>query len=88
MSPQLKAFLLKSPVVRRAFRKEVFSLLRWIIGYVGSIAAFRYFTDRPLRDGILSALVGAVAVTLAWVFSVTKTIRSVLHEHALDDDAR
>jgi hypothetical protein len=88
MTPQLKTLLLKSPTVRRAFRKEVFGLMRWLIGYVVAIAAFRYFTDRPLREGILSALVGAAAVILIWCLSVTKTIRSVLHEHALDEERR
>jgi uncharacterized membrane protein len=83
MDSRLLAHLWKSPEVRNALKKEALKLLLFVIIYVGSVGAFRYFTDRPIREGLLSAAFGAFAIVLAQSVAVIRTIRAVLREHSL-----
>ena len=85
MNPQLRSHLWKSPYVRGALKRESIKLLLFVLVYIGSVGAFRYFTDRPIKEGLLSALVGAFAIVVAQIIAVIRTIRSVLREHSLLD---
>ena len=84
MDAHLKTHLWKSQAVRRAFRREVLSLIGWLLGFVGAVLAFHYFTDRSMRQAVWEAVGAAAAIILMWWISVRKTIRSVLDEHLQD----
>ena len=81
MDPQLKAYLWKHPSVRQAFKKEIMRLSKWILIYVVTIGVFRYVTERPIKEGLLSAAIGAAVVTLIWLFSVIRTVKASIDEN-------
>lgn len=82
MKPGVLIQLWRSPDVRDALGFELRRLVLFISIYVGTIVCFRYLTDRPIRDGLLSSLIGGVAIMLWWTIAVVRTVRRVLREHA------
>jgi hypothetical protein len=84
MDARLKSYLWKSPTVRRAFRREVLSLLAWLAGFAGIVLAFHYFTGRPMPQAVWEIAGGVIAIVLMWWISVRKTVRSVIQEQLHD----
>lgn len=85
MKQGLAKHLWRSIEVRRALKKEAWRLLVFVGIYVGTVAVVRYVREKPIVDGVLSALLGAFAVALAWLISVIRTLRVVLRDHGLID---
>lgn len=83
MNTKLTKHLLKSPHVHTAVKKELWRLVVFVVIYVGAAAASRYFREKPVFEGVLSASIGAAAVLLMWLISAIRTLRAVLREHAL-----
>jgi hypothetical protein len=80
---QLAKHLLRSPHVRAALKKELWRLLVFVAIYVGVTAASRYFREKPIYEGVLSAAFGAAGVALLWLISAIRTVRAALREHSL-----
>ena len=85
MDPRLRSHLWNSPDVRSALKREAIKLLLFVLVYIGSVGVFRYFTDKPIMEGLLSAAVGALAIVVAQFIAVVRTIRAVLRDHSLLD---
>ena len=83
MNASLVTQLRKSPAVRDALKKEARRLLVFVALYVATIVVNRYLREQPVLDGVLSAVIGAVAVFAMWLVAALRTIRAVLREHAV-----
>ena len=83
MDAKLRAFLWRSPDVRRALRKEV---LRFGVGVAAGLAlavSVRWYLGRmPSTEAIWGAALGVAAIFFSWVLAVIRTIRSVLRENS------
>jgi hypothetical protein len=89
MNAALARHLWESPEVRNALKTEAARLLWFVVPYVGGVALSRYLREQPLFEGVLAAVIGAVAVALMWLVSAVRTLRAVLREHdpcAVNDD--
>jgi hypothetical protein len=83
MNAKLAKHLLRSPHVRAALKKELWRLFVFVVIYIGVTAASRYFCEKPIYDGVLSASFGAAGVILLWLISAVRTLRAALREHSL-----
>ena len=81
MNRELVRHLWQSPEVRTALKKELLRLLVYIVVGVGAVACFRVLREKPVAEGVLSASIGMLAVALAWLISVIRTVRAILREH-------
>jgi uncharacterized membrane protein len=84
MNATLASQLWKSPAVRVALKKEALRLFAALAVGLGIAVYIRYFTGSiPSREGLLSIVVGVVAIVVLWLVSLVRTLRSVLREHSL-----
>jgi hypothetical protein len=58
-------------------------LLVFIGVYVGSVGVFRYLTEKPVLDGVLTAALGALGIVIARIIAAVRTVRAVLRENSL-----
>jgi hypothetical protein len=83
MNAALVKYLWQSPVVRTSLKKELSRLLWFVALYIGTVAISRFVREKPMFEGVLSAIIGAVAVALMWLVSAVRTFRAVLRENEL-----
>jgi uncharacterized membrane protein len=81
MKPDLVSHLWRSQEVLDALKKELLSALTFIGVYILGGVCFRFFTEKPMNEGLLSSFAGAVAILGAWFISVVRTFRTILREH-------
>lgn len=77
--------LWRSAEVRNALKKELWRLALFITLCIGVVAVNRYFSGRPITEGILSAAMGAFGITLMWLVAAVRTVRKELREQDLLD---
>ena len=83
MNAELARHICRSAAVRSGLKKEAVRLLVFVTIYIVSAACVRYFREKPIQEGVLSAAIGMAGVVLAWMISVVRIIRAVLREHGL-----
>jgi len=83
MKTSLAKHLWTSPPVRSALRKEALRLFVFIALCLGFTAAASHFKGEPVRDGVVSAGIGLLAIVLVWILSVIRTIRAALRDNGL-----
>ena len=81
MNRELAKHLMKSGEVRSALKKEALQLVIYVTVSISAVACLRYFTNRPMADGLWSVSVGMLGIIFMWLLSAIRTLRAVLREH-------
>lgn len=87
MTSNLFHHLLRSRVVQRAFAKEVLLLVLYIGACLAARAAARDLQNQSLFGDTLSIVIICLALFVAWLQSVIKTVKTTLREENSRDTA-